>query len=280
NILRTHLLRPTWHFVLPEDIRWLLKLTAPKIKVLTKYQHQKRGMDNLLLKKSKQIITKALTKEKKLTRIELMQTLNMGKINTKDGRITFYLLDAELDGLICSGGRIGKQFAYTLLDRIPTYPILTRDESITELAKRYFLSRGPATVQDFSWWSGLNITDAKKGILFNKDILTSELVDRNQYWFSNNIKNLLPPKNKVYMLPAFDEYALAYKDRSSILAQQYYKETSAGLKPLCIASGKTLGMWRPYSEQKKCFIELHQFNQFVSNKLLSSARKKYFEFIS
>ena len=108
KILRTHILRPTWHFVLPDDIHWMLKLTAPKIKALYKGYHQKIGIDQDILKRSKAIITRALDETGKMTRAELTVLLKKEKVNTAEGRISFLLMDAELDGLICCAGKLGK----------------------------------------------------------------------------------------------------------------------------------------------------------------------------
>jgi Winged helix DNA-binding domain len=281
KILRTHILRPTWHFVLPGDIRWMLKLTAPKIKALSKIYQQKLGIDNAVLKRSKIIITKALAQNKKMTRNELALLLKNKKINTADSRIGFLLLDAELDGLICGSGREGKQFLYSLLDDLAArtkFPGI--EEATAMLANRYFTSRGPATAKDFAWWSGLNLTEARKGIEMNKKFLRRETVDGNTYWFSSEQEFVKSKRNSVYILPAFDEYSVAYRDRKDILNPKFYAGAGFGLKPALVINGQITGTWKPGEKKGKIFIEANLFNVTgrSSAKTINSAYKRYSEF--
>ena len=157
NILRTHVMRPTWHFVAPADIRWLLKLTAPRVNAVNGYYYRKFELDDAVFKKSNKALTKALRGGKQLTRDTLRNAVQQAGVATDDlVRSAYILIRAELDGLICSGARKGKQFTYSLLDeRQPNSATLERDEALAELTRRYFTSHGPATLQDFVWWSGL-----------------------------------------------------------------------------------------------------------------------------
>src|SRR5581483_11815980 len=160
TILRTHVLRPTWHLVIPEDIRWMLELTAPRIHALMTYQHRQLELDKTVFKRSHAALVKALQGGKQLTRSEITAALQRAGISTDGSRLTYLLGQAEIDGVICSGGRRGKQFTYALLDeRAPKAKTLPREQALFELARRYFTSRGPATLQDFVWWSGLAMTD-------------------------------------------------------------------------------------------------------------------------
>src|SRR5882757_2265869 len=194
KILRTHILRPTWHFVTAEDIHWILKLTAPKIKALCKGLHRKLEINEGILKRSKKIISKALQGGNQLTRDELQTLLKNRRINTDDIRLGFLIMDAELDGLICSGRRRGKQFTYALLEeRSPKVKSMDRDAAIAELGKRYFISRGPATVQDFAWWSSLTLTEARKSVELNKKHLAHEVINGQAFWFSNNTPIMQKP---------------------------------------------------------------------------------------
>ena len=280
KILRTHILRPTWHFVSPRDIRWMLKLTGPKIKAFTKSHHQKLGIDYAVLKRSKTIIEKALVKNDRLTRKELQSSLAKGKVNTDDERAGFLLLDAELDGLICSAGRKGKQFAYGLLDGIvPEYKIPTQEESLAELTRRYFTSHGPATVNDFSWWSGLSLTDARTGLGMNKKVLISEDINGQTYWFANlsSIANI--KSRDIYLLPAFDEYFISYKDRSAFIEPGIIKEvmTRNGIfYPIIVQNGKIIGVWKRTTEKGRIWIKLNLFdsaNKSLSKAIASSSKK-------
>nr|MDQ6908888.1 winged helix DNA-binding domain-containing protein [Chloroflexota bacterium] len=164
-ILRTHVMRPTWHFVAPADIRWLLALTAPRVNATNAYHYRKHGLNDATFARSNAALTNALRGGAQRTRTELASVLQQAGIATNDLRLGLIMMRAELDGVVCSGARRGKQFTYALLDeRAPPAETLARDEALAELTRRYMTSHGPATVQDFVWWSGLTMTDAKAGL--------------------------------------------------------------------------------------------------------------------
>src|SRR5688572_22256001 len=175
EILRTHVMRPTWHFVTPEDIRWLLVLTAPRVNLRCGPNYRKYEVDDTVFKKARRVLVKVLQGGKHVTRAELKAALNRAGIDASDTvRMAHIMLRAELDALVCSGAMRGKQFTYALLDeRAPANQTLSRDEALAELAKRYFTSHGPATMQDFVWWSGLRTADARRGIELAGDQLTT-----------------------------------------------------------------------------------------------------------
>jgi len=247
EILRTHLLRPTWHFITPEDIRWLLKLTAPRIDLRCAAVYRTYELDPPLLKRSNRAITNALKNGKQLTRAELREVLRRAGINADDTiRFTYIMLRAELDGIVCSGARRGNQFTYALLEeRVPPHNQLTGDEALAELTRRYFASHGPATLPDFVWWSGLSTNDARRGIaLLDRDIETTQL-GPTVYWTSNSA-----PKSSAgadaHLLPAYDEYNVAYKDRQLVFDRDSVsKITNAGaLGPTVIVDGRIVGTWK------------------------------------
>ena len=184
SILRTHLLRPTWHFVTPADIRWLLALTAPRIQAGNATMYRQQGLDAAILQRSQTVLGKALEGGNQLTRAELRLALENAGIVTGEGlRLVYILMCAELVGVLCSGGRRGKQFTYALLDeRVPPVRVLARPEALVELTWRYFQSRGPATLHDYAKWSGLTLADARSGLEEVKDRLVQAEVDGQVYW--------------------------------------------------------------------------------------------------
>src|SRR6266568_4837740 len=179
TILRTHVMRPTWHFVLPADIRWMLALTAPRVLATIAYYDRTLELDDAVFSQSNAVLAKALQGGKQLTRAELFSELQQAGIATDNlQRIGHILMHAELDGIICSGARRGKQFSYALLDeRAPQARTLDCEEALAEFARRYFTSRGPATLQDFVWWSGLTVADARAGLEMVKPQLVHAVVD-------------------------------------------------------------------------------------------------------
>ncbi len=229
QILRTHVMRPTWHFVAPEDIRWLLQLTASRVNLRAGPNYRKFELDAAVFKQSNKIFTKALHGGKHLTRTILKSMLNADGIDVTDPvRLAHILLRAELDGVICSGPRIGKQFTYALLEeRAPATKALDRDEALAELTRRYFRSHGPATLQDFVWWSGLTVANARRGIA--------------QVGTRRSARTKQSSRNSAHLLPAFDEYFVAYKDRQ-IASGSLAKLDVLG--PTFIIDGIAAGTWK------------------------------------
>ncbi len=166
SILRTHVMRPTWHFVTPSDIRWMLSLTAPRVHAANAYRYRELELNEAVFRRCRSSLMRALQGGRQLTRTELRQLLQRARIDTTaPQRLAYLLMHAELEGVICSGARRGKQFTYALLDeRVPPASVPQRDEALHDLTMRYFSTRGPATPQDFSWWSGLTVADAKRGV--------------------------------------------------------------------------------------------------------------------
>src|SRR5688572_17776464 len=220
EILRTHVLRPTWHYVAPEDIHWMLALTAPQVKAGLKSRHKQLEFTEAIFKKSNNTIEKALSNGEHLTRKEIVAILKKVKIEATGERGAHLLWRAETDGIICSGAQRGKEITYALLgQRVSTGKSLPREEALRTLAHRYFTGHGPATVRDFIWWSGLSVTDGKMSLELVKKEFVSVTIDEQEYWLSPDLK--IPPKEKkpsCFLLPPFDEYIIAYADRSAVLS--------------------------------------------------------------
>jgi hypothetical protein len=261
SILRTHLMRPTWHFVAPADIRWLLKLTAPRVHAASAYMYRQSGLDKIVFNKSNKIVEKALRDGKQLTRTELASALEKAGIPADGFRLGYLMMYAELEGLICSGGRRGKQFTYALLEeRVPPARAFTREESLAELTKRYFTTRGPATVNDFSWWSGLTVSDAKRGVDMVRPRLVGEVVDGQLYWYAESKSSFMIKSPTVHLLPNYDEYFIGFKNRRAIgerLGESHVKmDGSAFLAHLVFIDGQLVGGWKRTLEKYKVVVEL------------------------
>jgi hypothetical protein len=216
EIIRTHLLRPTWHLVSAKDIHWLLDLSAPQIKAAMKSRNKELEITDALFTKSNTLLEKALAKAKQLTREDLLANLEKAKIALDNNRAAHFLMQAELDGIICSGAIQDKKQTYALLsERAPKAKSIGLEEALGKLAERYFSSHCPATLKDFIWWSGLSVTDAKKALEMAKENFLSEKIGEETYWLTNHFS--IPKKDKasVNMLPAFDEFIISYTDRTS-----------------------------------------------------------------
>jgi hypothetical protein len=217
-ILRTHLMRPTWHFVLPEDTGWLLALTGPRVRAGLIARNRELEIDDSVAARSQALFTAALTGGRHMTRTELGEVLSAGRISPDGQRLPHLLMRAELDAVIGSGPRRGKQFTYALLEeRAPKARVLDRDEAVAELTLRYFRGHGPAQLQDFVWWSGLKMADARAGIATAGKALEHRAMAGKDYWFDSGA--VLPRKvdTIAHLLPNYDEYTVAYRDRAEIL---------------------------------------------------------------
>ena len=238
-ILRTHVMRPTWHFVSPADIRWLLALTGPRVQRTMASYYRKYGLDARVLGRTRAVMERALAGGVALTRAELSAALKRGRIAHDRVSLMFIMLDAELEQVVCSGPRRGRMFTYMRLDeRVPPAPALTRDEALTELTRRYFAAHGPATLKDFVWWSGLTTGDARTGIAALGRRLATAVVDGLTYWWSPTTS--VPPAEKgVLLLPVYDEYVIGYKERGLILVAGDHVFANS-----LFVGGRLAGSWR------------------------------------
>jgi Winged helix DNA-binding domain len=219
TILRTHVLRPTWHFVLPADIRWMLELTAPRVHALNAYYYRQLGLDDEVLARSTALLAGALRGGNRLTRKRLAAVLQGAGLATEGFRLGYMLMNAELQGVICSGPLDGRQHTYALLDeRAPQAgSSLTRDEALAELTLRYFTSHGPATAKDFRWWSSLTAADVGAGLELVAPRLQHETVDGLSYYWSAASP---PPETSaptVHLLQGYDEYVVGYSESKWVL---------------------------------------------------------------
>ena len=250
DILRTHVLRPTWHFVLPQDIRWMLALTGPRISQAMSSYNRKLGLTPAVFRKSHAAIEKALRDGKHLTRNELRPLVERARVGPTNGQIVGHMMmQAEIDGLICSGACRGKRFTYALLEeRVPSAASIDRDEALSRLADLYFRGRGPATVHDFSWWSGLTVGDAKRAIEIRGRALSSVLIDGKTNWLVERTKPSAAPSGTAHLLPNYDEYFIGHRDRSSIghrlKGVHLVTGGDSSISHVAVVAGELVGGWR------------------------------------
>lgn len=277
HIIRTHVLRPTWHLVSPEDLRWMQALTAPYVKKGIAHYDKKLELDDAFFKKSNKLICKAL-EGKHLTRTELKAVLDKAGIKSDSHRLVHIMIRPELDGLICSGARKGKQTTYALLEeRIPKTKSLSKEEALATLALRYFTSHGPATLKDFSWWAGLPVTIAKQGL----EAVKKELDNEGDYYFKTHTGK---PTNQIYLLPNYDEYLVAYADRTALADEKNISKmqrSSPFFDNTIIIDGQVAGTWKR-AIKKEVKVNLYPFEKLTSAQetKLQKAEKAYIKFIS
>jgi hypothetical protein len=263
RLLRTHVLRPTWHFVMPDDIRWMLALTAPRVKQAMAYYDRQLELDAAAFRKSNRVIERALERGGHLTRAEVAKQLTAAGLGGTAQRLSNMMMRAELDAVVCSGAMRGKQHTHALLaERAPNARILSRDEALAELSLRYFTSHGPALPQDFAWWAGLTVADAKRGIEMNRGSLVQRDHDGKTYWHAPRGPRASATdasEPRVHLLPNYDEYLIAYKNHDASFAGPAPAGSSALYDMLArhiiVLNGHVAGGWRPVQEKDGVRIE-------------------------
>jgi hypothetical protein len=268
EILRVHIMRPTWHFVTSEDIRWMVELTSPRVKTFMGSINRRIGLDDEVLAATNNALVHALRDHKYLTRLEIKTILKNRGIQTDVQRLAHILAWAEIESLICSGPRRGKQLTYALLDeRVPKSKPLGREEALAKLAQKYFTSHGPAQLEDFSWWSGLNLNDAKGAIEYIKPDLEQMMIgSKNYFYTAPELTPLNPPE--ALLLSLFDEYIIAYKDRSYINEGDNIQKTlstGTAVNAVVVIKGKVAGTWKKSTGPKNVNIVINPFRRFNHN---------------
>ncbi len=247
KILRTHVLRPTWHFVTPGDIRWMLQLSAPHVHALNAYYYRKLELDKAIFARSHKLFAKALAGGRHLTRPELAALLHKAGMAAEKLQLAYIMMHAELDGLVCSGALRGKEHTYALLEeRAPNAQGLPRDEALGQLARRFFTSHAPATLKHFVWWSGLSVADSNAALEMNRRHLTSEPIDGEVFWFGHSTREEKRAPPAAYLIPEYDESLIGSKQlgvRDMPRAKGRESWSDAWYRPVIIG-GKRAGTWR------------------------------------
>lgn len=269
EIIRTHLLRPTWHFVSADDIYWMLELTARRLKAAQKSREKQLELTEKIFAKTNDIFKKVLKGNNHLTRAELLSELKKAKIAIDNNRASHILFNAELEGIICSGKTKAKQNTYALLNEwVPENKKLHKDKALSKLAKTYFESRCPATLQDFTWWSGLSATDAKHALEMIRPQFFSEVINSKTYWFPHTFSNPKNIKGSAYLLPAFDEFLISYKDRTAALDLEHLSKAFSNngiFWPTVVINGRIEGIWKRTLKRDAVIIETKYFNSGDKN---------------
>jgi len=267
KIIRSWIMRGTLHLTTAPDIRWMLSLLAPRLIRSGMPRNRQLELDEDTFTKSNDMLFRVLEGRKHLTRDELKERYEKEGISTTGQRFIHLIQRAALEQIVCFGPRRQKQFTFMLLDEaVPSSPAAkTKEEALAELAMRYFQSRGPATLSDFIWWSGLTTGEAREGMEAVKAGLQHENIDGQAYFFSNHVPVAPTTGQSTWLLPAFDEFVIAYRDRNAMLDKRQNKQviSSNGIfYPVIVANGIITGIWKRNLQKEKLAIDIYPFAPF------------------
>jgi len=258
KFVRTWPARGTLHFVAVQDVRWMLALMASRNILHTAGRYRQLRLEQGDFDRSREVVACALQGGNQLPREALYQALVSAGVSTAGQRGIHILGRLAQEGLICFGPRAGKTHVFVLLEEwLPPAEVLPHDQALAELARRYFTSHGPATVQDFVWWSGLPVAEARTGLEMARSQLAQEEVDDQTCWLPRSAPGKHEPRHTAHLLPGFDEYLVGYRHRSAVLDPLYVLQANAGggmLNPTIVIDGKVVGTWKRVLKRKSVAI--------------------------
>ncbi len=284
-ILRTHVMRPTWHFLIPRDLRSVQALSAPRAQARMAAGYRKLELDHRLLWRCHRVLADALGGGRHLTRSELSAHLAEKGIQAAGQRLSYILMHAEFEALLCSGPRRGRQFTYALVEeRTPKADLLSAEESLAQWTLRYFLSHGPAQAGDFAWWSGLTLQEARRGLQMTAGQLRRESVDGDTYWLSPDTVVDRARKPRALLLSLFDEYTIAYRDRRAQDAERRIERLiSMGntIQSVLALDGRIAGTWKRVIGKTRVEILARPFRKLQSTEVeaVEQAAARYAAFL-
>jgi hypothetical protein len=266
RILRTHVLRPSWHFVLPADIRWMLELTAPRVRTMMASYDRRLGLDGAVYAKSRALVVQALEGGRHLTRAELSDALAHGGLPARGQTLAHLLMRDELDGVVCSGTPQRKQQTYALLEeRAPNARRLSRDEALAELTLRYFASHGPATLKDYRWWSSLPAPAAREALESVRPRLEEVVISGHTFYFAG-APVAGRASGEAHLLQGYDELIVGYTESKGAL-DAAQKRSTIVLEPTpfthaILYDAQLVGHWRPRAGVQETTIEVQLVRPF------------------
>jgi hypothetical protein len=283
-IIRTWPMRGTLHFVAAADARWMTRLLAPRVMARNAARLKREvDVDASLVARARDVVARALEGGRRLERTAVYAALEERRIRTTNSRGLHILLCLAMEGTLCLAGRQGKQHTFALFDEwIPKSKTPERDEALAELACRYFTSHGPATARDFMWWAGLTANDAAIALDGAAVSLTKEDFEGSVYWQGKRRAKVHESNApQVKLLPAFDEYTVAYQDRA-LLADRASRLSKMGiLGPVVVIDGRVAGLWKRTLGESTVNITIHASRKLTraQGEALQQETREYGEFL-
>ena len=276
RILRLHALRPTWHFVAAEDIRMVLQVTAKRVHQANAFMYRSLDLDPARLDRFADLVRGLLSGGSQLTRKEIREALPSGWVGEKGFHLAYLLMYAELEGVVVSGPRRGNQSTYALLDeRAAPTPTLSDDEALVQFVSRYLRTRGPATIPDLTTWSGLTVAQVKRAL----GVLGEEVTHLESRGRAYLLVDGTPPAGlRSFLMPDYDEYGMAYKDRRAIAHPDHDYWTLPWNRAV-VVDGVIAGAWQRTLGPDSVTVEVAMFDRPWDDPRVVDAAEEYAMFL-
>ena len=270
QIIRLHLMRGTWQLVSAEDYLWMIDLCAPKAIAVTKgwMSSNKITIPEEELHRVRDILAQTAADLGSATKEDIIKALAEHNMQMDDHRLSYHIRMAELSGTLCSGDLLPTKATYALsTEKIGPRPAqIDRDEALIHFTRKYFQSRQPATLEDYVWWSGLNVNDCRKGIALLGDTIHKETWKGREFYLTDNCRTRGFRTGKLLLIPPYDEYLIGYKSRDIVLTPEHRHRAhnnSGIFQPIIARDGIICGNWSPFKDD--CIVELFDGSNKMEN---------------
>lgn len=285
KIVRTWPMRGTLHFVPASDARWMLRYLAQRTVNRSSARYKQLGLDGPTFSRGAQILERALEGGNRVGRFEAYKLLEQNGVSCEGQRGIHILGRLSQDGLLCFGPRTGTTTTFVLLEEwIPPAKIPPREEALARLALTYFASHGPATVNDFAWWSSLTLTEARRTLAEVKSKLEQVMFEGTTYWVMYHSTTSRNDRTQAYLLPAFDEFLVAYKDRGAAIDPAHARRMHPGggiLHPTVVLNEQVVATWGRTTKNDHVVLHVRPFRRLSSRdrRLVEESGRAYESFL-
>ncbi len=248
--VRTHVLRPTWHLLAPEDLRWIQRVTGPRVESGSAGVNRRLGLGDEVVMTALRVLESLLAGPTPRTRREVRVAFDAAGLPTDVQPLAHLVIVAELRAIICSGPPRGVEHTYVLADEVlPPGPndSLVDEDARRELTRRFMAGHGPASERDLTRWSTLTLTQIRRALADLTDELERIDVDGHELWFDPTVPTRTSREPGAYLLPTFDEVCLTYQHtgfprRTPDASRQRLLSESGG--GIVVVHGEDVGIWK------------------------------------
>lgn len=282
ELIRTHVLRPTWHFVSPDDLRWLVRFSGPRVAARNSRYWAQFGLDAQRLAASTDVIAAAV-QDGPRTRPELGERLARQGNSVSPAELAAMVMHAELHMAVCSGPMRGRRHTYVAFDDRAGRDGPVGDEALAVLARRYFTTRGPATVADFVWWAGLSMGDARRGLAMAAVDLEFHELDGRRYAYGPRTERATEPA--IDFVQCYDEAVVSYRQsrdllRTPLVSFEPLRREDDGFRHPILRNGQLFGRWRLARDESSIELRLDGIASPAEEELLATQQDVLLRFLT